>query len=198
MIKSRVKIKHFSIVGLMSPGWVRTHSDFCWTRGLGLGLWPTGLGLGLGLWSNGLGLGLWSNGLGLTPDGLSLCQRLDSRQLTQIRAPEARGKSSAKRERERRRRESPPEAKGERSEPFAGGARDSAKRNRVFVIMAKFLSPSSHVTCQNWIRPFTKKHRFIAQIDSARSNILVASTAWRPRGLSPDIGYRVPENVLYM
>ena len=78
MIKSRVKIKHFSIVGLMSPGWVRTqvqtHSDFCWTRGLGLGLWPTGLGLGLGLWSNGLGLGLglWSNGLGLTPDGLGL------------------------------------------------------------------------------------------------------------------------------
>ena len=105
----------------------------------------------------------------------SLCQRLDSRQLTQIRAPEAREKSSAKREHERRRRESPPEAKGERSEPFAGGARDSAKRNRVFVIMAKFLSPLSHVTCQNWIRPFTKKHRFIAQIDSARSNI--ASTA---------------------
>ena len=61
----------------------------------------------------------------------SLCQRLDSRQLTQIQAPEARGKSSAKRERERRRRESPPEAKGERSEPFAGGARDSAKRNMV-------------------------------------------------------------------
>ena len=72
MIKSRV-IKHFSIVGLMSPGWVRTHFDFCWTHGLGLG--PTGLGptgLGLGLWSNGLGLGLWSNGLGLTPDGLGL------------------------------------------------------------------------------------------------------------------------------
>ena len=117
---------------------------------------------------------------------VSLCQRLDSRQLTEIRAPEARGKSSAKRERERRRRESPPEAKGERSEPFAGGARDSAKLNRVFVIMAKFLSPSSHVTCRNWIRPLTKKHRFIAQIDSARSNI--ASTAWRPCGLSPDIG----------
>ena len=62
----------------MSPGWVRTqvrtHSDFCWTRGLGLGLWPTGLGLGLGLWSSGLGLGLglWLNGLGLTPDGLGL------------------------------------------------------------------------------------------------------------------------------
>ena len=76
MIKSRVKIKHFSIVGLMSPGRVRTHSDFCWTRGLGLGLWSNGLGLGLGLWSNGLGLGLglglWSNGLGLTPDGLGL------------------------------------------------------------------------------------------------------------------------------
>ena len=78
MIKSRVEIRHFSIVGLMSPGWVRTqvrtHSDFCWTRGLGLGLWPTRLGLGLGLWSNGLGLGLglWSNGLGLTPDGLGL------------------------------------------------------------------------------------------------------------------------------
>ena len=124
----------------------------------------------------------------------SLCQRLDSRQLTQIPAPEAREKSSAKREHERRRRESPPEAKGERSEPFAGGARDSAKRNRVFVIMAKFLSPLSHVTCQNWIRPFTKKHRFIAQIDSARSNI--ASTALSPCGLSPGIGYRVPENVL--
>ena len=78
MSKSRVEIKHFSIVGLMSPGWVRTqvrtHSDFCWTRGLRLGLWPTGLGLGLGLWSSGLGLGLglWSNGLGLTPDGLGL------------------------------------------------------------------------------------------------------------------------------
>ena len=80
MIKRRVKIKHFSIIGLMSPGWVRTqvrtHSDFCWTHGLGLGLWPLGLGLGLGLWSNGLGLGLglglWSNGLGLTPDGLGL------------------------------------------------------------------------------------------------------------------------------
>ena len=75
MIKSRVKTKHFSIVGLMSPGWVRTqvrtHSDFCWTRGLGLGLWPTGLGLwsnGLRLWSNGLGLA--PNGLGLWPDGL--------------------------------------------------------------------------------------------------------------------------------
>ena len=71
LIKSRV-IKHFSIVGLTSPGWVRTHSDFCWTRGLGLGL---GLGPnGLGLWSNGLGLGLglWSSGLGLTPDGLGL------------------------------------------------------------------------------------------------------------------------------
>ena len=133
---------------------------------------------------------LWFNFI----SDIRLCQRLDSRQLTQIRAPEAREKSSAKREHERRRRESPPEAKGERSEPFAGGARDSAKRNRVFVIMAKFLSPSSHVTCQNWIRPFTKKHRFIAQIDSARSNI--ASTAWRPCGLSPGIGYRVPENVL--
>ena len=74
MIKRRVKIKHFSIIGLMSPGWVRTHSDFCWTHGLGLGLGPTGLGLGLGLWSNGLWLwlGLWSNGLGLTPDGLGL------------------------------------------------------------------------------------------------------------------------------
>ena len=65
MVKSRVEIKHLSIVGLMSPSWVRTqvrtHSDFCWTRGLGLGLWPTGLGL-------------WSNGLGLTriPDGLGL------------------------------------------------------------------------------------------------------------------------------
>ena len=71
-LKVGLKLKHFSIVGLMSPGWVRTqvrtHSDFCWT--LGLGLWPTGLGLGLGLWSNGLGL--WSNGLGLTPDGLGL------------------------------------------------------------------------------------------------------------------------------
>ena len=78
MIKSRVEIKHFSIVGLMSPCWVRTqvrtHSDFCWTRGLGLGLGPTGLRLGLGLWSSGLGLGLglWSNGLGLTPDELGL------------------------------------------------------------------------------------------------------------------------------
>ena len=63
----RIKLKNFSIVGLMSPGWVRT-------QGLGLGLWPAGLGLGLGLWSNGLGLGLglWSNGLGLTPDGLGL------------------------------------------------------------------------------------------------------------------------------
>ena len=99
MIKSRVKIKHFSMVGLVSPGWVRnqvrTHSDFCWTRGLGL--WPTGLGLRLGLWSSGfgltpdgpglwpdglglglwsnwlrLGLGLWSSGLGLTPDGPGL------------------------------------------------------------------------------------------------------------------------------
>ena len=72
MIISRAKIKHFSIGGLMSPGSVRTkvrtHSDFCWTRGLGLGLGLTGLGLGL--WSNGLGLG--SNGLGLTPVGLGL------------------------------------------------------------------------------------------------------------------------------
>ena len=76
LLKVGFKIKHFSIVGLMSPGWVRTQSDFCWTHGLGLGLWPTGLGLGLGLWSNGLGLGLglglWSSGLGLTPDGLGL------------------------------------------------------------------------------------------------------------------------------
>ena len=72
MIKRRVKIKHFSIVGLMSPGWVwtqvRTHSDFCWTRGLGLGLWSNGLGLGL--WSSGHGL--TSDGLGLWPDGLGL------------------------------------------------------------------------------------------------------------------------------
>ena len=60
---TRIKIKYFSIVGLMSPGWVRT-------QGLELGLWPTGPGLGL--WSSGLGLGLWSNGLGLTPDGLGL------------------------------------------------------------------------------------------------------------------------------
>ena len=54
---------------------------------------------------------------------VSLCQRLDSRQLTKKRAPEVRGKSSVKREYERRRRKSPPEAKGECSEPFAGGAR---------------------------------------------------------------------------
>ena len=80
MIKSKVEIKHFSIVRLMSPGrvrtQVRTHSDFCWTRGLGLrptglglGLWSNGLGLtpdALGLWPDGLGLGLWPCGLGLT------------------------------------------------------------------------------------------------------------------------------------
>ena len=72
----RVEIKHFSTAGLMNPDRVRTrvrtHSDFSWTRGLGL--WSDGLGLGLGLWSNGLGLGLglWSNGLGLTPHGLGL------------------------------------------------------------------------------------------------------------------------------
>ena len=47
---------------------------------------------------------------------LSFCQRLDSRQLTQ--------------KKERRRRESPPEAKGERSEPFAGGAHRRRKRFR--------------------------------------------------------------------
>ena len=58
----------------------------------------------------------------------SLCQSLDSRQLTQKTSAEG----ARKIERERRRRESPPEAKGERSEPFAGGARDSAKRNQVF------------------------------------------------------------------
>ena len=63
IIKSRVEIKHFSTIWLMSPD-----SDNCWTRGLGL--LPTGLGVGLG--SNGLGLGLWSDGLGLTPDGLGL------------------------------------------------------------------------------------------------------------------------------
>ena len=62
------------------------------------------------------------------------------------------------------------------------------------LLWPKFLSLSSHVTCQNWIRPFTKKHRFIAQIDSARGS--TASTAWRPCGLGPGIGYRVPENVL--
>ena len=54
----------------------------------------------------------------------SLCQRLDSRQLTQITSAEG----ARKIEHECRRRESLPEAKGERSEPFAGGARDSAKR----------------------------------------------------------------------
>ena len=91
IIKSRVEIKHFSTVGLMSPDWVRTqvrtHSDFCWTRepglglwsnGLELGLWSNGLGLtpvGIGLWPDGLGLGLWPCGLGLTagltsPDSL--------------------------------------------------------------------------------------------------------------------------------
>ena len=66
---------------------VRTHSDFCWTHGLGLGLWSNGLGLGLGLWSNGLGLtpdglGLWSDGLGLGlglwPCGLGLTAGLTS------------------------------------------------------------------------------------------------------------------------
>ena len=51
---------------------VRTHSDFCWTRGLGLGFEPTGLGLGL--WSNGLRL--TPDGLGLWPDGLRLGLRL--------------------------------------------------------------------------------------------------------------------------
>ena len=35
------------------------------------------------------------------------------------------------RERERRRCESPPEAKGERSETFAGGARDSANQLKI-------------------------------------------------------------------
>ena len=73
----------------MSPGWVRTqvrtHSDFCWTRGLGLGLWSNGLGLGLGLWSSGLGLtpdelGLWPDGLGLglRPCGLGFIAGLTS------------------------------------------------------------------------------------------------------------------------
>ena len=36
-------------------------------------------------------------------------------------------------------RESPPEAKGELSEPFAGGARDSAKRNQLTISGAKLL-----------------------------------------------------------
>ena len=44
-IKSRVKIKHFSTVGLMTPGWVWTqvwtHSDVCWTQTLESGLTPT-------------------------------------------------------------------------------------------------------------------------------------------------------------
>ena len=80
----------------------------------------------------------------------SLCQRLDSRQLTQTRAPEARGKSSAKRERERererRRRESLPEAKGERSEPFAGGA-SGQETNSQFLALNSCNAHTSWISC---------------------------------------------------
>ena len=56
----------------------------------------------------------------------SLCQRLG---LTRSVRNKPRGRSASI---ERRRRESPPEAKGGRSESFAGGARGFAKQNRVF------------------------------------------------------------------
>ena len=67
IIKSKVKIKHFSTVGLQAEFGLKSGLTLTFV-GLGLGLGPTGLRLGL--WSNGLGLELWSNGLGLTPDGL--------------------------------------------------------------------------------------------------------------------------------
>ena len=56
----------------------------------------------------------------------SLCQRLG---LTRSVRNKPRARSASF---ERRRRESPPEAKDERSESFAGGARGFAKQNRVF------------------------------------------------------------------
>ena len=57
---------------------------------------------------------------------ISLCQRLG---LTRSVRNKPRVRSAGI---ERRRRESPPEAKDERSESFAGGARGFAKQNRVF------------------------------------------------------------------
>ena len=56
----------------------------------------------------------------------SLCQRLG---LTRSVRNKPRARSASI---ERRRGESPPEAKDERSESFAGGARGFAKQNRVF------------------------------------------------------------------
>ena len=57
---------------------------------------------------------------------LSLCQRLG---LTRSVRNKPRERSAGI---ERRRRECPPEAKDERSESFAGGARGFEKQNRVF------------------------------------------------------------------
>ena len=50
--------------------------------------------------------------------------------------------------------------------------------------MANFLSHSSHVTCQNRIRPFTEKHGFIAQL----------SYTCASKTLRPELGYRVPDH----
>ena len=97
-------------------------------------------------------------------------------------------RTSAKRERERRRRESPPEARDERRrrESLAGGAEIPRSGIESLLLWHNFLSPSNHVTCQNRIRPFTEKHRFIAQLDYLRSF----------KTLRPEPGYRVPENAL--
>ena len=113
---------------------------------------------------------------------LSLCQRLDSARQTHERAPKARVQTSAKREHERRRRESSPEARDERRrrESLAGGAEIPRSGIESLLLWHNFLSPSNHVTCQNRIRPFTEKHRFIARLDYLR----------------PEPGYRVPENAL--
>ena len=67
-----------------------------------------------------------SIGLYIFAPVISLCQRLG---LTRSVRNKPRARSAII---ERRRRESPPEAKDERSESFAGGARGLAKQNRVF------------------------------------------------------------------
>ena len=67
------------------------------------------------------------------PSNTSLCQTLG---LTRSERNKPRARSASI---ECRRRESPPEAKDERSESFAGGARGFAKQKRVFEHIHIFL-----------------------------------------------------------
>ena len=97
----------------------------------------------------------WIPTSSMYPPSTSLCQRLDSRQLTQIRAPEARGKSSAKCERQRR--ESPPKAR-----ESAGGER---RAQRAFRRRRKRFREAESSLCYYGQIPVAFKSRYLSKLD---------------------------------